>query len=233
MKITKKQLKRIIQEEIGRVMSEADEPSIKDLRQRFSPAQGEPGYQQSFNPEHGAATGHDEPMKTTLGDVTDSAKEGVPPAGEAKVKQKLKKLGAALSTLAEFLEEFGAEWEEFNLEIPPLLLEPTTPQLRSYKEIKKHATEVYNRLFNFERKVDAIAGGIEDWSFVDPIQELVFKIDPSKWAAHELMNAAEEWMRGESGEEPEEEPERRSSSRSSPREELQEAIRREIALALR
>ena len=81
--------------------------------------------------------------------------------------------------------------------------------------------------------MDAIAGGIEDWSFVDPIQELVFKIDPSKWAAHELMNAAEEWMRGESGEEPEEEPERRSSSRSSPREELQEAIRREIALALR
>ena len=156
MKITKKQLKRIIQEEIGRVMSE----------------------------EGGGAD------------------------------QILEKLETELSNLAMFIAEHGFQKK---FEIPASFkpdrnghrIQPL-PEFQSSEEIEAYAKDVADDLRGFEKKVDEAAGNVVNWNFTDPLQELVFEIEPAKWAVHELLKLFE-----------------------SPREELEEAIRREIALALR
>jgi len=153
-KITKKQLKRIIQEEIGRALGE----------------------------EGGGAD------------------------------QMLEKLETELSNLAMFIAEHGLD-EEFEI---PASFEPdshgrrTQPEFQSSEEIEAYAKDVADDLRGFEKKVDEAAGNVVNWNFTDPLQELVFKIDPAKWAVHKLLKLFK-----------------------SPRKELEEAIRREIALALR
>ena len=60
MKISKKALKQIIAEEIKNVLESKPE------HEKYYPSKGSPGYEASFDPEHGAPTGHDEQMINDL-----------------------------------------------------------------------------------------------------------------------------------------------------------------------